>query len=306
MLLSALNGNEDRLIEVEEQLKNNEYSGAIEYLLLFVTANASKETKAAFTEYLSASYLHLVEVLDPNKILRALSGVYNNPLKYGNTLLKHTAGITELFADYKSPFFAYAKDKDLTKLQLELSRLAGASGIIPGLDKAASDKVFEKIGLISNMVAVRSLFLSLHANLDAKDMLEAELSLGSTFALPDQGGVPPSAQQTIAFREAVRNMFIPSTGVAGSEITVLKGILGSGKSLVGVKAAVAMWKKLTGATDENIFAFGHTETSSEIIASSVYSDPNIIHSAQEFVAAQDLSQIRLVVVDEAMAVDYAT
>ena len=303
LLLTTFDNNDDKVKEIEEVLATAS-SGSLQALLLYVATSAPKDALNTFLAQNNAAYKNLAQQVDPNGATKILRDVFNNPLKYGPIILQSVLGGKVGFNDYNSPFFAYSKDKDIVKLRYALEEKSQGKPL-PGMTAEETDFIFRKIDLMMDLITRRDIHFSLNSTLDAKKAYEAELSLEEEFENVESGGIPPSIQQSIAFREVLRNLFLPASGQKGNEITVLKGVLGSGKSLVGAKAAVSMWRHLTGATDDQIFAFGHSETSSEIIAKAIYGESSTVHSAEEFLTA-DLTKVKLVVIDEAMAIDRET
>lgn len=81
---------------------------------------------------------------------------------------------------------------------------------------------------------------------------------------------------------------------------VLKGVLGAGKSLVGTKLFVNIYKQVFNINDDQIVVFGHTDTSSKNIAQAVFGSEDKATTLEAFLQS-DLSGKRLIIVDEAMA-----
>lgn len=237
---------------------------------------------------------------DTGKFASISPKIVTNLQKYGSFIVSTYAGIGELSRDPKYPFFAYDKDGDFIKFAYEFNQLKDASGNIKGIDRAVVDAVDSIIDYMTPVMAAHQLNAIAQSDVDILKYYEA-LNSEIQKILADTNGIPPSAQQLLAVDFLMHHATTyASNPKSWEDIMVLKGVLGAGKSLVGTKLFVNIYKQVFNINDDQIIAFGHTETSSKNIAKAVFGTEDKASALEAFLAS-DLKGKRLIIVDEAMA-----
>lgn len=234
--------------------------------------------------------------------LTDIKKVIKNVYKYGPYLLNTGMKLDALFADASTPFYRFTKHKDLATLKFELEQTIDENtGAYRGLTPEQSKKLDENIDLLGQISGLKKAVEIVTSNYDVVEALKQEEAISKELASNEDNPIAPTAQQFSAVQQLLSYIFSNSKFGPMGDVSVLQGVLGSGKSLVGMRYVIKIAKKLLGLKDSNIAAFGHNEYSSQNIAKSVFDDQSNAGTMEDFLARTDMSGLKLVVIDEAMA-----
>lgn len=220
--------------------------------------------------------------------------------KYGPYLISIFLEDAVNFLEREGIYYDYTQNKDLDKFRMDLSKNRAADGTYPNMSLEKSKQLDR---LIEYAYKVRALD-------EGRNYAQSSIDVNELFTVYEsiideiikEGEIIPSPQQNNAILQLIITAYNFKRGTDFKDVITLKGVLGSGKSLVGAKLFTKIIRKLEGITDENIFAFAHTEVASRNIGSSVYNAENKFHTAEEFLAV-GLDNIRVVIMDEAFAAE---
>lgn len=223
-------------------------------------------------------------------LIHDAAGMIANPKKFAGYIIKVGLGLQAEFGDPKSIYYQLDKDKDLYKFIYKYNKL-----VKPTAPNTQLETLLGMLVWMDSLTTIRDLAIS---NVDNKKLNAAQLEVLQPFLLED-ATLAPSTQQLLALNDLLFSYF--NNGKEWENVLILKGVLGSGKSLVGAKMFIDILRKLdSGLNEKSIVAFGHSTHSSANIATSLFGDPTKASSIDRF-QNQDLKGVKLVVVDEAMA-----
>lgn len=164
-----------------------------------------------------------------------LQGIFQNPKKYAAYLLRVLADRGAEFDNPRSIYYAFSKDKDLYRFAYNYSKKLTEEQKDPRVEQIAQ--------LLLQADVMATLITTLEARIKAVDVAKAQTDILQQF-LGEQAEIAPSAQQLMALNDLIYSTW---NGKKNWEnVMVLKGVLGSGKSLVGAKLFFEIWKKLSG------------------------------------------------------------
>lgn len=250
----------------------------------------------------------LKSLLDEYKAIRPsfewivkIHKLIKNPQKYSAYMISRIANLVEEFENPNTIFYRFSQHRDLSTFIFDLGKIRTQEGTYQGLTEKQTEDLDKAIDVVRRMEGVVSLYHTLNSQVDVESVFNFESELSNKLAQSDTP-IAMTEQQSQAVHQLLDFLTSKLRSLEKySDIAVLQGVLGSGKSLVGTKFAVSIYKKLKGIKDENIAAFGHNENSSKNIAKSVYEDPSNAMTIGDFLEG-DMSKVQLVVIDEAMAI----
>lgn len=224
--------------------------------------------------------------------------VYRNLIKYGPTILLNLDidPITDALKDPNSIYYKFSKDRDIASFEMELDKLKDSSGVIKGLTPLESKKLIETLQAIKFSLGASSILK--FANLKSEDIE----SIVTYFESLDNKRAPiPSTQQMIAIVEIIANTFTEfDTKNGQANITVLSGVLGSGKTSNVLLHVIELIKRIHKVDLSGIEAFGHSDHSSKVVNTALgKTDTTTLES---FLANPIKSSTRFLVIDEVYAI----
>lgn len=298
------NISKEKVLQAIDLVTNSE-DGASAYkqLLYFLANNLDKQEYDKFkTEVaeLKKGLASLVRNYSPYFATPglALNNILSNINKYAAEIILEAIPKedSDVLVDEKSIFYQFANDRDLPSFIYNLS----ATDLSNALSESTLRKINELVRVITIQEAINEL-----SNLDAIDTSLYDKVYSyvskhqSKVGAKDSGVFAMSAQQIMVLHDATEGLTSKQKAGSGyEEFVVITGILGSGKSSIGAKHTVDLWKEITGNTEDSIIAFGHSDNSSKVIASHVYSDSR---SYTSDVIKNLPKTTKLIVIDEALA-----
>lgn len=223
------------------------------------------------------------------RLAEDIEGIYKNPKKYSAYLLEILADKGLEASDPSSIYYAFTKDKDLYKFMYNYGKRLPEDQKDPKVE-AVIDSL-SKADVLSTLLALQL------STAEATNIAKVQIEILQEY-LAEDATLAPSTQQLMALNDLIFSTFKDED--EWGNVLVLKGVLGSGKSLVGAKLYYEILKKLGAITDDQVLAFGHSKHSSENIAQSLLGDKSKATSLEGF-ENTNLDGYKLVVVDEAMA-----
>jgi len=217
--------------------------------------------------------------------------VFNNPRKYGPYILRASVvGSEHYFANDGNILFEYERDKSLSKLIFNLEQ--NPDNFPPEL--------LERLKEVANHL------VTLQAADDIARIGASNITAESFAALTEvidayiaKAQIIPSAQQLVAITEALISLTSASQEDIVQATTIIKGVLGSGKTSLVASLVVQAMSKLN--KDMKVLAVAYNKEGSEGAARHTSKEDG--KTLAEFLAMDDdkVAGYSLIVIDEAMA-----
>jgi len=232
--------------------------------------------------------------------------VYHNVTKNAAYILGYLLDAQHLFTQDEMselPYYRLHTSQDLVRFIDELSRAReqdenGLSFYV-GLSVEQSALLDSYVNDLFVLMGMQETVNMLRSKMNPIQALTAYSSYTDT--LYNETSLSPTVQQSIAVWQAMATVTSRSFSDDLNFVTVLKGVLGSGKTSMGAKIVVDMIQNLGLATKDEIISFGHNKHSSQQIYESLFGDAQGATTLEDFMNRDSLEGIKLIVIDEAMA-----
>lgn len=113
--------------------------------------------------------------------------------------------------------------------------------------------------------------------------------------------VSPTAQQTIAIRTVLKFLLESKKGLSDN-MAFIEGLAGTGKTRVVIGTVLRVYNALTENNMDSVYTMSHTAKSSEILHNELKTKGSPTN-VETFLAKTDLSDIKILVIDEAPAIN---
>jgi hypothetical protein len=238
-----------------------------------------------------------------------MNAYLNNPDRAVNELLMSLSDNTSQGAKYdstkESSLYKYNQDKDLIAFVRNIKEETVTKPDLdnypigtPDANKVSTRQdIYDFVLLHQEYSGVRALARNTKGEFSYPSQLIAELE-----AIKRDPKTPaPTAQQVIAIRQLINFLYEPVVDKAYSGWSYLKGFAGTGKTNVTLRWAMST----LGVTDRKseIYAFGHTKSSSKTVRDSINSNPEA--SYNQLTKGGIPATTKLIVIDEVGAFNEA-
>lgn len=116
--------------------------------------------------------------------------------------------------------------------------------------------------------------------------------------------ISPTIQQVLAIRKAIKFLTTPISKGGNDHLIFIEGLAGTGKTKVVVGNIIRLYNKLTGNTLDSVYTISHTPKSSQILHEQIKQEGKGT-TAEDFLAKQNISDLKILVIDEAPAFELA-
>lgn len=157
--------------------------------------------------------------------------------------------------------------------------------------------------LVTQLQGVDLLQQALDTKLDLLDAFDKEKK---EYAKTSKGKdteevVSPTAQQTIAIRTVLKFLLESKKGLSDN-MAFIEGLAGTGKTRVVIGTVLRVYNALTENSMDSVYTMSHTAKSSEILHNELKTKGSPTN-VETFLAKTDLSDIKILVIDEAPAIN---